>query len=154
MYIYIDGTLDFPNNGPKLKLPDNSYIQINSGGQITASGGGGGNSNNISIGGTTVWKASDGTQTGPLNFGAAPLPITLVSFEAVVKDNTVQLTWITSSEINNDFFTMERSFDAKNWEELLIVNGAGNSNQFLSYMETDFNPLEGISYYRFKTNRF
>jgi len=154
MYIYIDGTLDFPNNGPKLKLPDNSYIQINSGGQITASGGGGGNSNNISIGGTTVWKASDGTQTGPLNFGAAPLPITLVSFEAVVKDNTVQLTWITSSEINNDFFTMERSFDAKNWEELLIVNGAGNSNQFLSYMETDFNPLEGISYYRLKQTDF
>lgn len=32
MYIYIDGTLDFPNNGPKLKLPEGSYIQINSGG--------------------------------------------------------------------------------------------------------------------------
>ena len=155
MYIVVKGTLDFPTNGPKLRLPCNSSLFIDNGGVLSStSSTGGGSSNFLEICGTVVWRKSDGTQTGPLNFGAAPLPITLISFEAVVKDNTVQLTWITSSEINNDFFTMEKSSDAKNWEELLIVNGAGNSNQFLSYMETDFNPLEGISYYRLKQTDF
>jgi len=80
-----------------------------------------------------------------------PLPIELLSFEAYAKDNfTVDLTWITASEQNNDFFTVERSQYGKQWEEVGILKGAGNSNQILRYALTDYSPFEGISYYRLK----
>ena len=80
-----------------------------------------------------------------------PLPIELLSFDAQAKDNyTVDLSWITASEQNNDFFTVERSQFGKQWEEVGIVKGAGNSNQILRYALTDTKPYMGISYYRLK----
>ena len=98
------------------------------------------------------------TTFSPITFGSLagvnPLPITLVNFDAQPKNNTVQLSWTTAAEINNDFFTIERSSDAKNWEEIITTQGAGNSNQLLTYFETDINPLEGISYYRLKQTDF
>jgi hypothetical protein len=154
MFIVVNGTLDFPVNGPKLQLPCNSGFTINSGGSLTASApAGGGSANFLEICGTRYWRKADGTQTGPITYGE-PLPIDLVYFDALVIENTVKLTWITSSEINNNYFTIERSIDAKNWEEILLVNGAGNSNQIIEYTETDFNPIEGISYYRLKQTDF
>ena len=84
-----------------------------------------------------------------------PLPIELVSFNATVTDdNEVQLEWETASEINNDFFTIERSKDANVWKEVLIIDGAGNSTDPLSYLVTDDYPYDGISYYRLKQTDF
>ncbi|NQX98097.1 MAG: hypothetical protein HRT73_09495, partial [Flavobacteriales bacterium] len=85
---------------------------------------------------------------------ANPLPITLLSFEATANEDKVDLKWSTSTEINNGFFTIERSADAKNWEEIVTTNGAGNSNQTIEYFETDYEPLEGVSYYRLKQTDF
>ncbi|MBL4592913.1 MAG: T9SS type A sorting domain-containing protein [Flavobacteriales bacterium] len=83
-----------------------------------------------------------------------PLPIDLISFEANANEDRVDLKRITASEINNDFFTIEKSVDAKNWEEVVITAGAGNSNQILEYFETDYEPLTDISYYRLKQTDF
>jgi hypothetical protein len=150
MFITVDGTLDFPVNGPKLRLPCGSGVILNAGGMLTASaGGGGGSANFLEICGAVVWKKADGDQTGPLTFGT-PLPIELISFEANVNENRVDLKWATASEINNDYFTIERSVDAINWEVVLVTAGAGNSNQILEYFETDYEPLTDISYYRLK----
>lgn len=82
------------------------------------------------------------------------LPIKLVTFEANVNEDHVALKWITESEINNDYFTIEKSKDARNWENVLIVNGAGNSNQVMEYYDIDNQPLNGISYYRLKQTDF
>ncbi|MDT8411131.1 MAG: T9SS type A sorting domain-containing protein [Vicingaceae bacterium] len=154
IFVVVDGTLDFPVNGPKLQLPCNSGFTINSGGAITASApAGGGSSNFLEICGTVYWRKADGTQTGPLNYGA-PLPINLIYFNALAFENFVVVSWTTLSEINNDYYTIERSTDTKNWEEILTVNGAGNSNIMIEYTETDFYPLEGISYYRLKQTDF
>ncbi len=154
IFIVVNGTLDFPVNGPKLQLPCNSGFIINSGGSLTASApAGGGSANFLEICGTVYWRKADGTITGPINYGA-PLPIELVYFDALAIENTVQLTWITASEINNDYFTIEKSVDAKVWETVLIINGAGNSNQIIEYTETDFDPISGISYYRLKQTDF
>jgi hypothetical protein len=153
--LYIDGTLEFPVNGPKLKFPDGSSIVINTGGLITStSGTGGGSSNFISIGSSTVWKKADGDANGPLVFGTPPLPIKLISFEANINEDKVDIKWITAAELNNDYFTLERSVDGKVWEEILITAGAGNSNNVLEYFETDYKPLRGISYYRLKQTDF
>ena len=88
---------------------------------------------------------------GTANDAQTPLPIELISFTAKPTDNgKVQLYWITGSEINNDYFTIERSIDGLNFHELATIPGAGNSNETLNYSLTDKNPFFGISYYRLK----
>ncbi|PCI95791.1 MAG: hypothetical protein COB15_11770 [Flavobacteriales bacterium] len=89
-----------------------------------------------------------------INKLTSPLPIDLISFEANINDDKVDIKWVTASEINNDYFTIERSIDAKNWEEVLVVAGAGNSNQTITYFDSDYEPLTGISYYRLKQTDF
>jgi len=150
MFVVVDGTLDFPVNGPKLRLPCNSGFVINSGGSLTASAsGGGGSANFLEICNVVYWRKADGTQTGPIIYGA-PLPVDLVFFDANVIEETVHLSWVTASEINNDYFTLEKSIDAKNWEVVTYSQGAGNSNQMINYLEVDYNPHKGISYYRLR----
>ena len=76
------------------------------------------------------------------------LPIVLVSFEGEVIGNYVKLDWIVASQINNDYYTIEKSLDAYNWEELATLPGAGNSNQEMSYTTYDESPIIGHNYYR------
>jgi len=83
-----------------------------------------------------------------------PLPIELISFNATVQQAEVKLQWATASELNNDFFTIQRSQDAENWEDMVEVKGAGNSNERIDYETTDGLPFLGISYYRLKQTDF
>lgn len=79
------------------------------------------------------------------------LPIVLEYFRGNgLSTGEVLLEWATASEENNDFFTIERSADGKEFEELAEVDGAGNSKQKLTYSYTDQKPLSGFSYYRLK----
>ncbi len=45
---------------------------------------------------------------------------------------------------------IERSKNMHNWEELMLVNGAGNSTQIINYNIIDYNPYFNTSYYRLK----
>lgn len=94
-----------------------------------------------------IWTLVDNT---------SPLPIELIEFNAELVDNRqVQLSWVTYSELNNDFFSVERSKDAINWEVIIpFVDGAGNSVQKLNYQAIDSYPLNGKSYYRLKQTDF
>ncbi|TVQ19338.1 MAG: T9SS C-terminal target domain-containing protein [Bacteroidetes bacterium] len=87
-----------------------------------------------------------------LSGSSDPLPITLLSFTAVYNpaDHAVDLTWYTTAEINNDFFTIERSQDGLQFLPIGYVDGAGNSNTLMRYDFKDQQPLPGISYYRLK----
>lgn len=81
----------------------------------------------------------------------APLPVELLSFTAEKSgDDAVFLKWITATEINSDYFLVQRSKDALNWENINRVTAAGNSNIELTYQLFDENPLSGQSYYRLK----
>jgi len=82
------------------------------------------------------------------------LPIELLTFNAKCQDNQVNLSWVTTSETNNDFFTIERSGNSTEWENLFNVQGAGNSNSYLFYTAEDKQPLSGNSYYRLKQTDF
>jgi len=64
------------------------------------------------------------------------------------------LEWITSSEINNDFFAIERSNDAIHFQVVATIQGAGNSRERLSYVAYDEQPLAGQNYYRLKQTDF
>jgi hypothetical protein len=102
---------------------------------------------------------SAGLPTGLDNIGifannSSPLPIKLISFSATANADKVDLKWVTETEVNNDFFTIERSKDTRNWEVVTTVGGAGNSNQTIGYFDSDYSPVKGISYYRLKQTDF
>jgi len=82
------------------------------------------------------------------------LPIELLSFDAYYNGKTIDLSWSTASEINNDYFTIERSKDAKNYEVVGTVIGAGNSNITLNYNYKDETSLTGTVYYKLKQTDF
>ena len=78
------------------------------------------------------------------------MPIELFSFSANTVDSRyVELQWVTASEANNDYFTVERSKDATSFEAIGYVNGSGNSNTIKDYSYIDNNPY-AESYYRLK----
>ena len=79
-----------------------------------------------------------------------PLPINLVHFAAAPINGNIKLDWTTASEINNDYFVIESSVDAINFEEVTRLSGAGNSNVVLNYRAFDNAPHPGVSYYRLK----
>jgi hypothetical protein len=83
------------------------------------------------------------------------LPIELLDFSPKLNGEEVYLDWTTSTEVNNDYFTIQRSKDASSFEDLGIVNGAGNSNDLLKYNYIDDgSELSGIVYYRLKQTDF
>ena len=81
---------------------------------------------------------------------AQALPIHLLYFTAKPQTNRVRLDWATASETNNDYFTVERSQDGENFNELFKKPGAGISTTNLYYFGYDNKPFDGISYYRLK----
>lgn len=85
----------------------------------------------------------------------SPLPIELLMFNVkAVNDKSIVCTWATATELDNDFFTIEKSRDGNEFEESGKVDGAGNSNQVIEYSFTDKNPYNGLSYYRLKQTDF
>ena len=85
-----------------------------------------------------------------LDTNTPALPIELVSFTGYNNGSVNILNWTTASELNNDYFTVERSFDGENFIPIGVVEGAGNSNTLLNYTLTDSNPQIGNNYYRLK----
>ena len=78
------------------------------------------------------------------------LPIELISFNATEMLDEIKIDWTTQSEINNDYFSVERSFDGKEFYALENISGAGNSTTQLTYSYNDHNLLAGARYYRLK----
>jgi hypothetical protein len=85
---------------------------------------------------------------------ANPLPVELISFEAQSENDYVVLEWVTASEINNDFYTVEKSYNGYDFIELGKVVGAGNSSTTLAYSMIDENPYSGESFYRLRQTDF
>jgi hypothetical protein len=86
--------------------------------------------------------------------GTNPLPIELISFEAIPNKNIVDLKWVTASESNNDYFTIERSMDGITFEIVDKTKGAGNNTSTLYYATKDYTPYPGTSYYRLRQTDF
>lgn len=80
--------------------------------------------------------------------GPSPLAVDLLYFEAVSLKSKVVLKWETASEINNNYFLVERSVDGKSFSQIGNVPGQGNSNNLSFYEFEDLKPNSGINYYR------
>lgn len=91
-------------------------------------------------------------------FGAAqaitPLPIELLSFTGHSEGKRNVLEWTTATEINNDYFTLEKSDNGVYFEALNEVDGAGNSSILINYLSYDHTPINGTTYYRLKQTDF
>ncbi len=84
-----------------------------------------------------------------------PLPIELTQFEGINVNEYNHITWETETEIDNDYFTLERSTDTQNWTEIAIVEGAGNSTQTIKYEYKDYNIKNNtVYYYKLKQTDF
>lgn len=65
------------------------------------------------------------------------LPVELTYFTAKCENNFVILEWQTASEINNDYFTIEKSEDGEIYSEFKNVKGIGNSDKNINYSVKD-----------------
>jgi hypothetical protein len=83
-------------------------------------------------------------------FGADPLPVKLLSFNAEKANQAVQLSWTTTNEVNNKEFGVQRSETGEKWNDIAVVKGQGTSNGVHTYSAEDKMPLPGVSYYRLR----
>lgn len=81
---------------------------------------------------------------------ANPLPVTLLKFEGRIDGSIASLNWKTASEINNDYFEVQRSSDGKEYIGIGKINGKGTTNVATEYFFEDRSLLKGNNYYRLK----
>jgi hypothetical protein len=100
----------------------------------------------------TVISAAAVTGFGPFTLASSgssnPLPVELLGFVALCEDEQAVLRWSTASELHNDFFTIEASSDALDWETAGIVDGAGTTASLTNYAWTDLSNPGRDTYYR------
>lgn len=107
-----------------------------------------GNTENSTLSGTIpAGAAITALAIGSIN---APLPVEFASFSITKRNCEVEVKWSTATEINNAYFTVERSADGSSFTALTQIPGAGNSSTLLSYQYTDKDPLPGKNYYRIR----
>ena len=113
-------------------------------------------SGSTNLSGTIYYRTENTTSFSPFTMGSNPvlLPVELIYFNAFQDNNIVVLNWETATEINNDYFTIERSINGLDWNVLNVLDGAGNSYSPLTYSTIDENPYNGTSYYRLKQTDF
>lgn len=79
-----------------------------------------------------------------------PLPVKLIAFTAKTHNGTNILNWQTASETNSDKFVIQRSADAKTFEDIAEIEATGESQSLIDYQYIDTAPLNGTNYYRLK----
>lgn len=143
LLIVVNGTLFF-NGGKKIIMCEGMVI-VNSGGLLSAANGG----SKFEICGSFLWDGNS-PGDGPLTFGSftTVLPVDLVYFKAAPENKNVTLNWETASQVNCDYFSIERSTDGSDFSPIINIKGEGNSSQRDVYNYVDNNAPEGISYYR------
>lgn len=128
---------------------------VSSGGNATGSGG------SVSYSFGQVFYSSVLTGSGSVtqgiqqSFNSTPLPVRLISFEALAIPGEnypkVLIHWTSAEEINNDFFTIEKSINGTVFTQAVHIHAAEQGSGGLrDYSWTDSFPYSGTSYYRLK----
>jgi len=98
----------------------------------------------------TVVFTDNGACSTDEETASSTLPVEFIKFNVENHTTCNNIEWTTTSEINNKYFTVEKSLDGYKFEKIQIINGAGNSNRIIEYFANDYNIESGISYYRLK----
>jgi subtilisin-like proprotein convertase family protein len=83
-----------------------------------------------------------------------PLLVNLLSYSLNCTSTGVVIDWSTASEVNNNFFTIERSNDGERFEEVVKIDATGNSNTVRNYQYVDAGIQSDNSYYRLTQTDF
>ena len=78
------------------------------------------------------------------------VPVELISFEGRMENNTVILSWVTASELNNQGFYIEKSFDKENWFTISFMKGNGTTTELNHYSFVDKEIKSNTQFYRLK----
>jgi hypothetical protein len=120
--------------------------------------GNGGTTGAVSPATGTVRSAAIVTSFSPFTLasgnGNNPLPVELLSFTAKLDGGQVLLDWNTASELDNDYFTIDKTKDTHKFAEVARVKGAGTTNLASVYATIDKTPYTGVSYYRLRQTDF
>ncbi|MCZ8354295.1 MAG: T9SS type A sorting domain-containing protein [Cyclobacteriaceae bacterium] len=84
-----------------------------------------------------------------VNGNGNPLPVTWLDFYVIENQNDIELRWSTATEINSNYFEIQKSLDGSHWYEIGRIQGKGNTNQQQNYSYQDQSSKQ-ISYYRIK----
>lgn len=82
--------------------------------------------------------------------GCSALPVELLEFIGNVNGYDATLSWETESEMNSDYYDLQKSIDGVNWNSIATIPAAGNSTKLIHYSYIDGNLVDGIYYYRLK----
>ena len=86
-----------------------------------------------------------------LNDNANLLPIELTSFTVSATEYGYTFNWVTASEVENDYFTLEFSEDGEEFIAIDYVSGAGTTSETTEYEYVwDAKPTAEILYFRLK----
>lgn len=140
----------FTNNAT-IYGPEIGYTRFINNNSILNSGIIGQDDTNIAVSGDITGSGSVGSNVLQNSSQAATcenlLPINLISFTVTNANNCNSLQWITSSEQNNDFFTILRSDNGIDFNSIYTTSGSGNSNSINTYSYLDCIENNGIAYY-------
>lgn len=120
---------------------------------------------------TTVYSCGDGlytytcsvtdacgvTNTATFNLisdDCGVLAVNLTDWDGEWTGENVRLYWDVESQINNDFFTIQRSSNARDFKTIVNVSGEGTTSTPRSYVYKDEKPTLGTNYYRLLQNDF
>jgi hypothetical protein len=78
------------------------------------------------------------------------IPVELISFNAISDGKDVILSWSTASELNNQLFEVQRSFEGSDFATIGFVNGKGTTTEKQDYKYKDKILADGRYYYRLK----
>ena len=78
------------------------------------------------------------------------VPVELVSFSASVTGSSVNLNWVTATELNNSGFEIQRKSVDNDWQKIGFVEGNGTSTERHTYSYSDNFSGQGTVSYRLK----
>lgn len=84
-----------------------------------------------------------------VNGNGNPLPVTWLDFYVIENQNDIELRWSTATEINSNYFEIQKSLDGSHWYEIGRIQGKGNTNQQQNYSYLDQSNKQN-AYYRIK----
>ena len=97
-----------------------------------------------------VVSEADMWQAWTLTTTLVLLPVELTSFQARCLGDYAEISWTTASELNNDYFLVERSVNGEVWDVIANVDGQGTKNSETKYVIKDENPRGATAYYRLR----
>jgi len=146
--ISVTGTVDVDGD---FIAGNNATVSISGGGSVNIDGDVSVGANANLTGPPGSFTVGGGCTQGSGSFcNSGTLPVELLFFKALSTTSQIKLSWATASELNSDYFQIEKSSDGLSYETLLQVTAQGNSTSRVDYETYDEKPKIGKSYYRLK----